>query len=220
MQIEDPLIRERGHDIEDLQRRLQGILAGSVQEERAELSRDTIVVAHSISPSDTVQLHREHLIGFCTDLGGRTSHTAIIANALEIPAVVGLHNIRANVETGQTVVVDGNRGVVYIDPPEELLEEYRGQRADYSRQQAEWLEVRDRLAVTADGERISLRANVELLEDLSSAARYGAEGVGLYRSEFLFLERSPSVPTEEDHYLTYRAIAERTEPHGAAVDSS
>jgi phosphotransferase system enzyme I (PtsI) len=164
-----------------------------------------------------VQLHREHLIGFCTDLGGRTSHTAIIANALEIPAVVGLHNIRANVETGQTVVVDGNRGVVYIDPPEELLEEYRGQRADYSRQQAEWLEVRDRLAVTEDGQRISLRANVELLEDLSSAARYGAEGVGLYRSEFLFLERSPSVPSEEDHYRTYRTIAERTEPHGAVI---
>ncbi|MEE9127547.1 MAG: phosphoenolpyruvate--protein phosphotransferase, partial [Planctomycetota bacterium] len=216
-QIEDPLIRERGHDIEDLQRRLQGILAGSVQEERTELSRDTIVVAHSISPSDTVQLHREHLIGFCTDMGGRTSHTAIIANALEIPAVVGLHNIRANVETGQTVVVDGNRGVVYIDPPAELLEEYRGQRADYSRQQAEWLEVRDRLAVTEDGQRISLRANVELLEDLSSAARYGAEGVGLYRSEFLFLERSPSVPTEEDHYRTYRTIAERTDPHGAVI---
>lgn len=217
LQIEDPLIRERGHDIEDLERRLQGILAGSVQEERTELSRDTIVVAHSISPSDTVQLHREHLIGFCTDMGGRTSHTAIIANALEIPAVVGLHNIRANVETGQMVVVDGNRGVVYIDPPEELLEDYRSQRADYSRQQAEWLEVRDRLAVTEDGQRISLRANVELLEDLSSAARYGAEGVGLYRSEFLFLERSPSVPTEEDHYRTYRAIAERTQPHGAVI---
>jgi phosphotransferase system enzyme I (PtsI) len=217
-QIEDPLIRERGHDIEDLQRRLQGILAGSgQQEDRPELNRDTIVVAHSISPSDTVQLHREHLIGFCTDLGGRTSHTAIIANALEIPAVVGLHDISRNVQSGQMVVVDGNRGVVYIDPPEELLEEYRAQRADYSRQQAEWLQVRDRLAVTTDGERVSLRANVELPEDLSSAARYGAEGVGLYRSEFLFLECSPSVPTEEDHYRTYRAIAEQTQPHGAVI---
>ena len=123
------------------------------------------MVAHSISPSDTVQLHREHLIGFCTDLGGRTSHTAIIANALEIPAVVGLHNISASVETGQTVVVDGNRGVVYIDPSEELWRSIAASRRDYSRQQAQWLEVRDRLAVTEDGTAISLRANVELPED-------------------------------------------------------
>jgi phosphotransferase system enzyme I (PtsI) len=131
--------------------------------------------------------------------------------------VVGLHDISGHVQSGQMVVVDGTGGVVYVDPPEELLEEYRGQRADYSRQQAQWLEVRDRPAVTLDGLDITLRANVELPEDLSSAVRYGAQGVGLYRSEFLFLERSPSVPSEEDHYRMYRAIAERTQPHGAVI---
>jgi phosphotransferase system enzyme I (PtsI) len=216
-QIEDPLIRERGHDIEDVHNRLQEILAGGEEEKDLRLSRDTIVVAHSISPSDTVKLHRERLIGFCTDMGGRTSHTAIIANALEIPAVVGLHDISRKVQTGQVIVVDGVQGVVYVSPPEEVLEKYRLHRAEYQRQQAEWQEVRDRPAISADGVRVAVRANVELPEDLSSARRYGAEGVGLYRSEFLFLERSPDLPSEEDHYRTYKHIAERTAPQTAII---
>jgi phosphotransferase system enzyme I (PtsI) len=215
--IEDPYIRERAHDVEDVHNRLQKLLAGAQAHDLANLSEDSIVVSPSISPSDTILLKHPHVVGFCTDLGGRTSHTAIIANALEIPAVIGLHDISAKVRDGATLVLDGGEGVVWVDPPDDVVKEYREKRGAYARMQAEYAAIRDLPGVTADGQRVVLRANIELPDDIESALRFGAEGVGLYRSEFLFLERSPALPTEEEHYRVYRMLAERCAPQAAVV---
>ena len=215
--IDDPHIRDRGHDIEDVHNRLQKELAGSDHRDLANLSEDSIIVAPAISPSDTILLKHVHVIGFCTDAGGRTSHTAIIANALEIPAVVGLHDLSQRVESEQIVVLDGNRGIVFVDPPAEILEEYERRREEQQRLRAEYLEVKDRPAITADQVRVTVRANIELPEDIDTALEMGSEGVGLYRSEFLFLECSPELPSEDRHYEIYRMLAERCDPHPAVI---
>jgi len=215
--IADPYIRERAHDVEDVHNRLQKLLAGGAEPDLGDLEEDAIIVAPSISPSDTILLKHPHVIGFCTDLGGRTSHTAIIANALEIPAVVGLHDFTPRVKDGQLLILDGGEGTVWIDPPSEVVEEYRARRLAYAALQAEYAAIRDLAALTADGVRVRLRANIELPDDIDSAVRFGAEGVGLYRSEFLFLERSPALPTEEDHYRIYKMLAERCRPEPAVI---
>jgi phosphotransferase system enzyme I (PtsI) len=215
--IDDPYIRDRGHDIEDVANRLQKLLGGRDHRDLSDLAEDSIVVAPALSPSDTILLKHPHVVGFCTDAGGRTSHTAIIANALEIPAVVGLHDFTPAVQDGQLVIVDGGRGIVWVDPPPDVLEDYRRRREEQARERAAFRAIRDRPAVTSDGVRVTLRANIELPEDVDTALEVGCEGVGLYRSEFLFLERSPKLPTEEDHYRTYRMLAERCPPHGAVI---
>jgi phosphotransferase system enzyme I (PtsI) len=215
--IADPYIRDRAHDVEDVHNRLQKLLAGGAERDLGDLEEDSIVVSPSISPSDTILLKHPRVIGFCTDLGGRTSHTAIIANALEIPAVVGLHDFSPRVKDGQLLILDGSEGIVWIDPPNDVVEEYRDKRQAYAVQEAEYAAIRDLAALTADGVRVRLRANIELPDDIDSAVRFGAEGVGLYRSEFLFLERSPALPTEEDHYRIYRMLAERCHPEPAVI---
>jgi phosphotransferase system enzyme I (PtsI) len=215
--IDDPHIRDRGHDIEDVHNRLQQQLAGTDHRDLADLSEDSIVVAPAISPSDTILLKHPHVIGFCTDAGGRTSHTAIIANALEIPAVVGLHDFSHRVQNDQLLVLDGEMGVVFVDPPPEVLEEYERRRDAKAKQRARYLERPDRPALTADGVQIAVRANIELPEDIDTALRMRSEGVGLYRSEFLFLECSPELPSEDRHYEVYRMLAERCQPHGAVI---
>jgi len=217
--IEDPYIRDRGHDVEDVHNLLQKQLEGSHHEDLSDLSEDTVLVASAISPSDTIVLKHPHVVGFCTDLGGKTSHTAIIANALEIPAVVGLHDFSTRVQDGQTIIVDGKEGAVHLDPPEEVLAEYRRRKEEHGRLQARYLETRDRPAVSVDGVTVTLRANIELPQDVDSALEFGAHGIGLYRSEFLFLERSPALPSEDDHYEVYRMLAERCHPHPAVIRS-
>jgi len=217
--IEDPYIRDRGHDVEDVHNLLQKQLEGSHHEDLSDLSEDTVLVASAISPSDTIVLKHPHVVGFCTDLGGKTSHTAIIANALEIPAVVGLHDFSTRVQDGQTIIVDGKEGAVHLDPPEEVLAEYRRRKEEHDRLQARYLETRDRPAVSVDGVTVTLRANIELPQDVDSALEFGAHGIGLYRSEFLFLERSPALPSEDDHYEVYRMLAERCHPHPAVIRS-
>jgi phosphotransferase system enzyme I (PtsI) len=210
--VPDPYLRERGTDLQDVHDRLQGLLAGNPhQHDLSELHEDTVVVAASLSPSDAVLLKHPRVVAFATDAGGRTSHTAILANALAVPAVVGLHEASHQIQTGQSLVVDGSSGVVEVDPRPEVEARYRAARTAFLRHEEE-LVGQAGPTTTADGERVVLLANIEFPEEMDAVRRAGAEGVGLYRSEFLFLSSSPHLPTEGDHEGTYRRIARAAHP--------
>jgi phosphotransferase system enzyme I (PtsI) len=216
--IEDAYLSERGGDVEDVYHRTLGHLLG--RRSHPDLSRmedDAIIVAHTLTPSDTALLNTERVIGFVTEMGGRTSHTAIMANALEIPAVVGLHGISGSVETGDLLIVDGVKGTVLVNPDRGEQEMALEVRTAYRDQEREYLKTRDLPAVTTDGVAVMLRANIELPGEVETSLRYGADGIGLYRSEFLFLNRSPALPDEEDHYQIYRTLADKVAPNPCVV---
>ncbi|MBD3866686.1 MAG: phosphoenolpyruvate--protein phosphotransferase [Acidobacteria bacterium] len=211
--IADGAFRERGGDLQDVHLRLQRILRGDVRGgEELPDDRPLLVVAHSLGPSDTVMLTRKNLAGFATDVGGKTSHTAILAQALSVPAVVGLKDITQRVRTGEEIILDGESGTVTIRPgANDLLEAERG-RLTLEERESSWVEVESAPARTEDGTAVSVQANIEFPQEVEKAKAYGAEGIGLYRSEFLFLSRSPELPSEEDHYRTYVEMAARMAP--------
>ncbi len=201
-QMSDRFFSERVKDIHDIEKRLLQKLIGKRHEDLARLDRDVIIIAHDLLPSQTVLLDKRRVKGFATDVGGRTSHTAIVARAMGIPAVVGLGNITSEVSGGDTVIIDGNRGVVIIDPDEQQLVENRefGQRL--IRMETELGKLRDLPAQTLDGCRVSVQANIEFPGEIDDALGRGAEAIGLYRTEFLYLA-SEHEPSEEDHYRAY-----------------
>ncbi|MFQ5669915.1 MAG: phosphoenolpyruvate--protein phosphotransferase [Acidobacteriota bacterium] len=216
--IEDRYLSERGGDLEDIYRRVQGHLTGRRNyPDLALMKEDAIIVARTLTPSDTALLNTERVIGFITEMGGRTSHTAIIANALEIPAVVGLHQITSAVETGDLLVVDGERGTVLVNPDLAERETATEARTAYRERELEYLRTSDLPAVTTDGHTVKLRANIELAGEVDTAMQYGAAGIGLYRSEFLFLTRSPELPSEDDHFEIYRELADRVAPRPCII---
>ncbi len=217
-QLGDPGLRERGTDIEDVEARVQSILTGSKRRhDLAELTEDTIVVSASLSPSDAASLNRARVIGLAIDGGGPTSHTAIIASALGIPAVAGLGDASRRVRTGDLLVVDGSTGEVVRNPEDHETVAWRDRRALRARRELDLLELRDQPATTLDGVRVTLLANVELPEEMAAARRHGAEGIGLYRSEFLYLSAAPGLPDEERHYRTYRELAEQAAPNEVVI---
>ncbi len=207
LEIDDPYFRERVKDVYDVERRLLRHLTGQRKEELSHLTADVVVVAHDLTPSQTAGLDRTHVLAFATDAGGHTSHTAIIARALGIPAVVGLNDITADVDPGDLLVVDGNRGLVIIDPDEETLKEVQQLQREQSRMEADLVEVRTLPAVTKDGVKITILGNIEFPDEVSECMEYGAEGVGLYRTEFLYLSRERE-PTEDEHYQAYVKVLE------------
>jgi phosphotransferase system enzyme I (PtsI) len=215
--VDDPYLRERAADIRDVTQRVIRRLAGQERRETlADITEPVIVISHDLTPSATAQLDRSKVLGFATDVGSSTSHTAILANSLGIPAVVGLHEISARVRTGDPVLLDGHTGAVFIRPTDQTLFEY-GQLARRRVQFEERLkEIRDLPAVTLDGERIVVSANLELAEDSGAVAEAGAEGVGLFRTEYLFLQAT-QIPDEEAQYAAYRAVAERVKPHAVII---
>lgn len=213
----DATLRERGSDVEDVHARIQQALSGRQQHDLSELREDVIVVSRVLSPSDLVLLNREHVRGLAIEDGGQTSHTAIIANALRVPAVVGLKGIGSVAKNGDPIVLDGRTGTVGLQPGPGMLEEYRRAARRAGEAEAGLLTERDLPAVTVDGVGIRLQANLELPEEAAAARESGAEGVGLYRSEFLFLQLSPDLPTEEDHRRVYRALADRMAPHEVVI---
>jgi phosphotransferase system enzyme I (PtsI) len=199
--IEDPYFRDRRSDFayvgENLLRNLMG---GGPSAEPEEAPKGSVAVAHELSPADAAQLGRAEVVGFCTEGGGRTSHTAIIARAMGLPYVVGVEALGHKVWSGMTLIVDGSRGELILDPDAEALGRYRA-RADVARERARHLEAtRDAPAVTRDGAQIHLAANVEMLEEIPIAVDQGAASVGLFRTEFLYLER-PDLPTEDEQHL-------------------
>jgi phosphotransferase system enzyme I (PtsI) len=197
--IEDPYFRERRSDIAMVGERLLRNLLGMVESSAEDTPRGSIAVGHELSPADVAQLGRAEAAGFCTEAGGRTSHTAIVARALGLPLVVGVERIGHRVWSGMTVIVDGNRGEVILDPDAEALRRYQ-ERADGQRGRAQRLAaLRDTPSATVDGVAVHLAANVEMLEEIPIAIDLGAEAVGLFRTEFLYLER-PELPTEEEQY--------------------
>jgi phosphotransferase system enzyme I (PtsI) len=213
----DPNLRQRWSDVEDVHARIQQALSGQKRHDLSELEEDVVVVSRDLSPSDLVLLNRRHVRGLAIEEGGRTSHTAIIASALRVPAVVGVGGLAGAARTGDPIVLDGQSGTVRLHPSEGLLREYRDTADRARRREEELLAERDLPAITPDGVAVSLMANLELPDEAATAARFGAQGVGLYRSEFLFLHLAPDLPTEEDHRKTCRAIADRLAPHEVVV---
>jgi len=210
--IDDPYLRERALDIQDVTRRVVRNLQGKAPKAFLALTDPHILVAHNITPSDTATMNRKQVLGFATDLGSRTSHTAIMARSMNIPAVVGLHNATEKLETGQEVLVDGYNGLLILNPTPETLWHY-GELKHRKEQVTEQLTgLRETKSTTHDGRHIVLSANIELPTEVNSVAENGAEGIGLYRTEFLYLNRA-TLPTEEEQYDTYREVAEHVAPH-------
>ena len=210
--IDDPYLRERALDIQDVTRRIVRNLQGKAPRPELGAAEPHILVAHNLTPSDTAGMNRQLVLGMATDLGSRTSHTAIIARSLNIPAVVGLHDAAQKLESGQHVLLDGYTGSLIVDPNAETLAYYgevqvrKGQVAQALRQ------LRESTSTTADGRHIVLSANIELPSDVDAVSENGAEGIGLYRTEFLYINRD-TLPSEEEQYKTYRKVAEQVHPH-------
>ncbi len=210
--IDDPYLRERALDIQDVTRRVVRNLQGKAPKTFLGLTDKHILIAHNLTPSDTATMNREHVLGFATDLGSRTSHTAIMARSLEIPAVVGLHDATAKLKTGQEVLLDGYNGLLILNPTPETLWLYGELEQRKELVEKQLIGLRETISTTRDGRHVVLSANIELPNDVDSVAENGAEGIGLYRTEFLYLNR-PALPTEEEQYETYRTVAERVAPH-------
>jgi phosphoenolpyruvate-protein phosphotransferase (PTS system enzyme I) len=209
--IDDPYLRERALDIQDVTKRVIRNLQGKAPKTFVALNEPHILVTHNLTPSDTASIDRANVLGIATDLGSRTSHTAILARSLSIPAIVGLHDITARLETGQQVLLDGNDGWLILDPTPETLAQYAKIQSRRARITAQLKELRETTSTTRDGRHIVLSANIELPEDVDAVKANGAEGIGLYRTEFLYLNRT-TLPTEEEQYQTYRTVAERVCP--------
>ena len=206
--IDDPYLRERKADVIQVVERLVKALLGHpshVNAKRGKDGLDTIVVAHDLSPADTIHFKDSQIAGFVTDVGGATSHTAIVARSLGIPAVVGLRHIRHITRDGDVIIIDGARGVVIIDPDERVLEEYRLRKSALELERSKLKRLKANRAATIDGHEISLQANIELPRDVPGVKEVYADGVGLFRTEFLFMNRD-TLPNEEEQYEAYKAV--------------
>src|SRR5213596_2649385 len=209
--IDDPYLRERALDIQDVTKRVIRNLQGKGPKTFLALNEPHILVAHNLTPSDTASINKANVLGIATDLGSRTSHAAILARSLNIPAIVGLHDITARLETGEQVLLDGNDGWLIVDPTPKTLADYAQIESRRAKVAAKPKELRGTTSTTRDGRHIVLSANIELPGDVDAVEANGAEGVGLYRTEFLYLNR-PSLPTEDEQYEIYRKVAERVRP--------
>src|SRR6185295_11297818 len=215
--MDDAYLRERSEDLTDVGRHLLRSLQGIAHHDLSELPNDVVIVADDLTPSDAIRLGREKVIGFAIESGGRTSHTTIIARSLNIPAVAGLVGLMGLLRDDAPIIVDGETGTVILHPTEEAIARYRARKAELQRRDHDLLAIRELAAVTRDGVEVSLMANIDLPEEVEEVATFGAAGVGLYRSEFLYIEKSPRLPTEEEHLQIYRHLVERSAPHPAIV---
>ncbi|MBW5468934.1 phosphoenolpyruvate--protein phosphotransferase [Brevibacillus formosus] len=206
-QMDNEYMRERAADIRDVTKRVLSYLLGVPFAGLGELTEEVILVADDLTPSDTAQLDRRYVKGFVTDIGGRTSHSAIMARSLEIPAVVGTQGITRAVQPSTLIILDGHEGIAIIDPSEEEIAFYKRKQADYEAQKAELAKLVNNKTITLDNHHVELAANIGSPEDVAGAIANGAEGVGLFRTEFLYMGRS-DFPTEEEQYLAYRHVLE------------
>lgn len=200
-------LQERAADMRDVTKRILNHLLGIHYVSPAEINEEVIVIALDLTPSDTAQLNRKYVKGFTTNIGGRTSHSAIMARSLEIPAVVGTKNVLSEVKSGDLVIVDGLSGDVLINPSDAEVAEYKAKQEAYDLQIAEWKKLRDEPTVSADGKHVELAANIGTPNDVNGVIENGGEGVGLYRTEFLYMGRD-KLPSEEIQYNAYRTVLE------------
>ncbi|MUV39125.1 Phosphoenolpyruvate--protein phosphotransferase [Lentibacillus sp. JNUCC-1] len=208
--MDNAYMRERAADIKDVSSRVKAHLIGVDFPDPALIDEEVVVIAHDLTPSDTAQLDRKFVKGFATDIGGRTSHSAIMARSLDIPAVVGTQNISEEAHQNDMVIVDGLEGKVLVNPDDSTLETYRNKQTEYEAQRTEWAKLKDEPTFTADGEQVLLGANIGNPGDVDSALENGAEAIGLYRTEFLYMGRS-EMPTEEEQYEAYKTVLEKME---------
>ena len=215
-QVKDQYIRERFEDIKYVVRRVQKLLSGSPSVDFSQLEKPVILVAHDLSPADTVQMAKEKILAFVTDMGSRTSHTAILGRSLGLPAVVGLENATSSIFSGETLIVDGLYGEVVVNPDDELLRHYREKQEDYIRYRLDVIQYSNLPAETQDGLRFKIKANIEFLEEISSVISNGAEGIGLYRTEVMYLAHK-ELPIEEELFLAYQEVVERMSPFPTTI---
>ena len=204
---DNPYMQERAADIRDVSKRIMAHLLGVELPNPALINEEVIVVAHDLTPSDTAQLNKKFVKAFVTDIGGRTAHSAIMARSLEIPAVVGTGKVTEEVTAGQKVLVDGMTGDVIVEPSDETVAEFTQKAAEFAAQKAEWDKLRDEKTVTADGKSFTLAANIGTPKDLTGVHENGSEAIGLYRTEFLYMD-SAELPTEDDQFEAYKEVLE------------
>ncbi|MFH1655412.1 MAG: phosphoenolpyruvate--protein phosphotransferase [Candidatus Omnitrophota bacterium] len=215
--IEDEYLRERISDINDVGKRiLRNLLGKKVQVGFSDIAEKSIIVAHDISPSDTAAMHNKNVVAFVTDIGSRTSHTAIMAKSLEIPAVVGVEVATQKIKNGDIVIVDGKTGTIIINPKESSLEKYEVEKKKISVQLERFLSTKDLAAETKDGRKVEIGANIELPEEIPSVIEHGATGIGLYRTEYFYMNRI-DLPSEEEQYQAYRHVAQAISPHAVII---
>ena len=215
--IKDAYIRERLEDIEFVVKKVETVLSGDkTSVDLSAVDEPVIVVARDLSPADTLQISREKVIGFVTELGSRTSHTAILARSLGIPAVVGVEGATLHCFSGEPVIADGLKGQIIVDPVSSTLQEYQEKRRRYARYRLEVVQNSNLPAETVDGFRIKVKANMELVDEIPVVIQHGAEGVGLFRTEFLYLERR-ELPSEEQLFHVYREVAEKLFPYPVTI---
>ncbi len=214
--IGDEYLRERGVDVETAVERVLRCMVGKRHEPVNNVEGRVIIVAHDLSPADVLQIDKARVIGFVTDLGGKTSHSAILARALEIPAVVGLERITAEVNDGDVLVIDGLTGIVVVNPDEETFREYLRRKQHYEYMEHELLKLRDLPAETTDGHRMALKGNIEFPEEIASLKGHGGEGIGLYRTEMHFFNRE-DLPGEDEQFTAYAAIVRAMAPHPVTI---
>lgn len=206
--MENAYMKERAADIKDVSKRIISNLAGKGGDDFAVTEKDTVVVAHDLTPSDTAGLDRSKVIGFITDVGGRTSHAAIMARTLEIPAVLGLSDITASVKTGDSIILDGIEGTVIINPSEEELTKYKALKDKFTKEQEELKKLISVETVTKSGRRLEVCGNIGKPEDVNGVLANGGDGVGLFRTEFLYMDRD-SAPTEDEQFESYKYVLEK-----------
>lgn len=212
----DEYLRERINDVEYVSERILRNLSGKVCEKISDIDEEVIIIARDLSPADTIQINAEKVLGFATDMGGKTSHTAIVARSMEIPAVVGLEQVTREIQAGDHVIVDGAAGVIIINPDPEILKRYEDKKKHYQVTAKDLIRNAVLPAVTLDNHRIEIGANIEFVEEIPSAMSHGTDGVGLYRTEFIYVNKE-QLPTEEEHFLNYKRVVSDPGLHWATI---
>ena len=216
-QITDEYMRARGTDLEDVSNRIINILSGTQPRGFSNFSEDAILVADDLMPSIAAELNTEKVHGFATNAGGWTSHTAIIARSLNIPAVAGLRDLTSRIRSGETIIIDGNSGLVILRPAPDTLRFFLEQRSREQEQIVHDLEERELPSITSDGQRIILRANIEFTDEIDAVQKFNAAGIGLFRSEFLYAKAEFGLPTEDEQFEVYKLLAETSGDDGAVI---
>lgn len=201
----DEYLRERINDVEYVSERILRNLSGKTCEKISDIDEEIIIIARDLSPADTIQINAEKVLGFATDMGGKTSHTAIVARSMEIPAIVGLESVTMEIQAGDQVIVDGTAGVIIINPDPEILKRYEDKKKHHQVTAKDLIKNAGLPAVTLDKYRIEIGANIEFIEEIPSAVSHGTDGVGLYRTEFIYVNKE-QLPTEEEHFLNYKRV--------------
>ena len=216
LKIEDEYLKERVSDINDVGRRILRNLLGKTAKRFEDLQEKVILVAHDLSPSDTAAMHKKNVLAFVTDVGGKTSHTAIMAKSMEIPAVVGLEKGILSIKTGDILIVNGSTGLVLVNPDQDALDNYQKEETAFKDITLRFVLLKDEPAVTLDNRLVHVAANIELPDEIPSILEHGAEGIGLYRTEFFYMNRT-DIPSEEEHYQAYKFVAQAVKDNPVIV---